>query len=247
MSRGRESVLLSLKPRYADLVFKGLKKAELRRRIAPHFENREVFVYVSGPTRALRGGFRVGNVWRGTPEEVWREVSQLGQVDRGDFDAYYAGRSVAYALEITNVWEYEEPVRLSKLRTRYPDFVAPQSWRYVRPHEYRSFRAIKRREWLKPKRRSGLLAASVCEGRYRARTGNGGMNKREGKTIRRIRDAVGHGTLEMPFSPRDVNDALGISWGGTFLPKHRIGNPGGNTELFMKVSCRPALYRLASK
>ena len=105
MSRARESVLLSLKPRYADLVFKGLKKAELRRRIAPHFENREVFVYVSGPTRALRGGFRVGNVWRGTPEEVWREVSQLGQVDRGDFDAYYAGRSVAYALEITNVWD----------------------------------------------------------------------------------------------------------------------------------------------
>ena len=73
------------------------------------------------------------------------------------------------------------------------------------------------------------------------------MIEREGKTIRRIRDAVGHGVLEETFSPRDVNDALGISWGGTFLPKHRIGNPGRNSELFLQVSCRPALYRLASK
>ena len=56
------------------------------------------------------------------------------------------------------------------------------------------------------------------------------MNKREGQTIRRIRDAVSRGVLEEPFSPRDVNDTLGIHWAGTFLPKHRVGNPGGNTE-----------------
>ena len=70
------------------------------------------------------------------------------------------------------------------------------------------------------------------------------MNRREGKTIRCIRDAVFHGVLKEPFSPRDVNDALGIRWGGAFLPKHRVGNPGSNTELFVRVNCRPALYRL---
>ena len=72
------------------------------------------------------------------------------------------------------------------------------------------------------------------------------MNDREGKTIRCIRDAVYHGVLGEPFSPRDVNDALGISWGGTFLPKHRVGNPGGYTELFVRVNRSPALYRLKS-
>ena len=71
------------------------------------------------------------------------------------------------------------------------------------------------------------------------------MNRREGETIRRIRDAVGHGLLEEPFSPRDMNSALGIHWAGTFLPKHRVGNPGGYTELFVQVSHRPALYRRA--
>ena len=73
------------------------------------------------------------------------------------------------------------------------------------------------------------------------------MTRREGETIRRIRDAVSRGLLEEPFGPQDVNDALGIHWAGTFLPKHRVGNPGGYTELFLRVSRHPALYRLASK
>lgn len=70
------------------------------------------------------------------------------------------------------------------------------------------------------------------------------MNPREGKTIRRIRDLVRIGTLEEPFSPGKVNEYLGITWAGTFLPKHRVGNPSGNTELFVQVSHSPALYGL---
>lgn len=34
---------------------------------------------------------------------------------------------------------------------------------------------------------------------------------------------------------RDVNKALGIHWAGVFLPKHRVGNPGGQTEHFVQV------------
>lgn len=70
------------------------------------------------------------------------------------------------------------------------------------------------------------------------------MMEREGKTIRRIREEVRRGILVEPFSPRDVNEVLGIHWGGTFLPKHRVGNPSGTTELFVQVSSNPALYRL---
>ena len=66
----------------------------------------------------------------------------------------------------------------------------------------------------------------------------------ERNTIRRIRDAVRHGRLAEPFTPKQVNVALEIDWGGNFLPKHRVGNPGGYTQLFVRLSSRPALYRL---
>ncbi len=136
-------LLLSLKPCYAELVFQGLKKAELRRRI-PCVENREVLIYVSSPVRRLRGGFRVEHVWSGSPEEVWKEVETIAHVERREFDAYYAGRTVAYALRISEVWEYDEPVHLEALRTRLPDFVVPQSWRYVKLDESRYFRTLGR-------------------------------------------------------------------------------------------------------
>ena len=140
------SLLISLKPRYADLVFEGLKKAELRRNLASQLENREVYIYVSSPVCALRGGFRVGRIWCGSPEKIWSIVSDLASVEKQEFDAYYAGKAIAYALEITSVWEYEEPVGLSELRNWFPNFVVPQSWRYIRPEETPVFHRVKRRE-----------------------------------------------------------------------------------------------------
>ena len=76
------------------------------------------------------------------------------------------------------------------------------------------------------------------------RLGKAVMSKREGKTIKHIREAVLQGKLQEPFSPNDVNTALGIHWAGNFLPKHRVGNPGGDTELFVQINDRPALYCL---
>ena len=61
-------------------------------------------------------------------------------------------------------------------------------------------------------------------------------------TIRRIRQGVSTGTIPATFKPRDVNKALNIDWAGVFLPKHRVGNPGGETELFVQV--RRGVYRL---
>ena len=144
MSGSRKPLLLSLKPRYADLIFEGVKKAELRRRLLLQMEGRDVFVYVSSPVMELRGGFRVGQVWRGTPQSIWEKVSEWAGVDKDDFDAYYAGQSIAHALEITDVWEYANPAGLCVLRTRFDRFVAPQSWRYVKPEEHQSFKRMKR-------------------------------------------------------------------------------------------------------
>ena len=84
-------------------------------------------------------------VWSGTPEEVWIKVSKLAGVEKQDFDDYYAGHTFAYALKITDVWEYEYPADLNTLRNRFSDFVVPQSWRYIKPEEHRSFQNMKRK------------------------------------------------------------------------------------------------------
>lgn len=155
MSKSAAPIILSLKPNYADLVFSGLKTAELRRRISTYIENRDVFVYVSSPVMELRGGFSVGQVWSGSPEEIWSTVSDLAGVTRRTFNAYYAGQNIAFALEIVDAWEYAAPLSLATLRKRFPDFVAPQSYRYAKPNECRSFRNLKRQVEECPAQRVG--------------------------------------------------------------------------------------------
>jgi len=64
----------------------------------------------------------------------------------------------------------------------------------------------------------------------------------ERDTVRRIREAIETGTLVQPFRSADVNRALGIDYAGVFLPKHRVGNPGGFTEHFVQIE--RGLYRM---
>lgn len=142
----RKPLLLSLKPVYADLVFQGLKTAELRRRVSSGLQNRDVYVYVSSPVMELRGGFRVGEVWKDSPDNIWDLVSRFAQVDRATFDGYYEGANVAYALEIKEVWEYRKPLGLNDLRQKFKKFVVPQSYRFLNEAELRSIPRLKRRK-----------------------------------------------------------------------------------------------------
>jgi hypothetical protein len=66
----------------------------------------------------------------------------------------------------------------------------------------------------------------------------------ERETMRLIRDAVEKGSLGRTFRGGDVNRALRINWGGNFLAKHRVGNPGAESERFVLVE--RGLYRLKS-
>lgn len=139
----KRPIVLSLKPQFAQLVFLGLKRAELRRRVSANVANRDVFVYVSSPVMELRGGFRVGEILRGSPEIIWEAVSEIAGVSRAVFDDYYRGQEVAFALEIRDVWQYAQPRRLQDLRESLNGFVVPQSYRYATEAECRSFRSMK--------------------------------------------------------------------------------------------------------
>lgn len=74
------------------------------------------------------------------------------------------------------------------------------------------------------------------------------------KVYKSIVDAVESGRLKEPFNSdgfRSACPSFGEGTYTTFLGKHRVGNPGGNSELFVKISrglfklARPLKYDLA--
>ena len=72
------------------------------------------------------------------------------------------------------------------------------------------------------------------------------VNGTERETVRQIKDAVQNGNLPFEFTPAQVNRVLKIHWAGVFLPKHRRDNLKGETEQFIRISSRPARYKLTT-
>ena len=73
------------------------------------------------------------------------------------------------------------------------------------------------------------------------------------RVYRAVVEAVESGALGEPFSESDFRAACPGLVPGTFLHKHAQGNPGGNSELFERVSpgqfkcLRPFKYGLGNQ
>ena len=138
----RPALVMSLQPRYAELLLAGVKTLELRRRPPPEAEGRLVFVYVSSPVRAVGGAFRIGRVRSGTPDELWHWAEGRAGVTRAEYDAYFDGTDTAHALELTHAAAYADPPGLAALRERFGKFTVPQSWRRATAAELAYFSSL---------------------------------------------------------------------------------------------------------
>ena len=131
----RSHVLVSLRPRFAELVLDGSKTTELRRgpsRIEP---GAVALVYASTPLRALLGAMRIEEVHTCAPSTVWRRWGPTTGLRRREFDDYVDGCDRVTALLLGARCVFPEPVSLEELRTRSSEFVAPQSYRYIQERE----------------------------------------------------------------------------------------------------------------
>lgn len=116
------NAILSIKPQFVEEIKAGRKRYEYRKSVFKQ-PVEKVYVYASAPVSMIIGEFQPVDVIHGNPEEVWKKTKQYSGITKKFFDAYYEGRSVAYAIVIQNFVEYEKPRKIP--------FQAPQSYRYV--------------------------------------------------------------------------------------------------------------------
>jgi predicted transcriptional regulator len=128
----KHALLLSIRPKYANMIFAGTKTVELRR-VRPSIQAGDlVLVYVSSPTKEMQGAFRVGKTISGKPSTIWKKFGKQTGVTRTEFNAYFAGKDQAHALMIEDAWTLPTPVQLACLRKEKQGFRPPQSFHYIR-------------------------------------------------------------------------------------------------------------------
>jgi len=124
-------LLLSIRPEYAEKIFDGTKRVELRR-VRPRLQNGDlVILYVSSPVKAVCGAFKVDYVVAGPPGDLWEKVRSRAGITREEFDAYFVGASKAVAIFFSEVFTLSQVITLDALRETLPDFQAPQGYQYV--------------------------------------------------------------------------------------------------------------------
>ncbi|HPA20711.1 MAG TPA: hypothetical protein PLU30_23385 [Verrucomicrobiae bacterium] len=161
------ALLLSIKPRFADAIFGGAKKFELRR-IRPRVSGGDlVLVYVTSPRGVLEGAFVVEEVLAKPPDRLWARVKEHCGLDRSEFTEYFATARRGYAIRIGKTWRLRSSVDLSRLRRKRIE--PPQGYRYLN-HEEAS--GLIPRCWLT--RRNGLSKVKASRVVKRVRRCSGG-------------------------------------------------------------------------
>ena len=133
-TRGR-AVLLSIKPKYADMIFSGDKRVELRRTWPTKTNIEVIVVYASSPVQKLVGLVFVDRIEELKFEELWNlSDANGGGVTYDELKSYTRGKDKAYGVMIDRVESAEVQVAP---RTLFPSFTPPQFFLYLKPEEYR--------------------------------------------------------------------------------------------------------------
>lgn len=135
---GGRAVLLSIKPRFADLIVAGTKKVEFRRVWAQE-PVPWIAVYSSTPSQQIVGIVEVESVALASTSKLWAmNGSRGGGLTRTELHSYFSGKPKGYAVMLGRVLRPQTPIEPGEI---VQGFRAPQSFQYLTdPEVLRLFR-----------------------------------------------------------------------------------------------------------
>lgn len=139
-------VLLSIKPKYADLIVSGTKRVEFRRSWAAQ-KISKIVLYSSSPVQKLIGMVDVEEAKVASVSALWKICTERGGgLTRQELRDYFAGKRLGNGVLLGKVEVFSMHIDPSEIIDK---FVPPQSFRYVDEADYRKLElklAVERQE-----------------------------------------------------------------------------------------------------
>lgn len=120
------TMLLSIKPEYAQRIIDGSKIYEFRTKQCRKDITKIIF-YSTAPESKIVGEAEIEDIISGSPSTVWRLTKHAAGIPRSFFREYYKGRRLAIAYKLKNVIAYEQPKSLEEYGINH----VPQSFIYL--------------------------------------------------------------------------------------------------------------------
>jgi predicted transcriptional regulator len=138
-SHNRSAILLSVKPKFANLIVEGSKLVELRRTI-PAQAVGTVAIYSSSPVQSIVALADVKEIIEASASKLWTiSRDNGGGLTRDELMVYFDSKKTGFAFMLENVRVYSQPVKPVKVFT---PFSAPQSFRYLTTKELKKLEQL---------------------------------------------------------------------------------------------------------
>jgi len=126
------TVLISIHPRFVDLILKGEKRVEFRRIWAKQPVD-QLVIYATSPVKRIVAVASVQKVEEASMTGLWNLAKEHGGgVTRAELREYFAGSETGFGIKLSEVRRLKKP----QDPFRWADgFKAPQSFRYLTPGE----------------------------------------------------------------------------------------------------------------
>ncbi len=120
------NAIISLKPRYAELVVSGEKSVELRNRIVRLNPGTTVWIYATLPVGRIVAFAEVESIVHDEPTLIWEQFKGDICIEKTHFDSYTKDRERVSAVKLTAVRELQEAPTLDGIRKVVGTFHPPQ-------------------------------------------------------------------------------------------------------------------------
>jgi predicted transcriptional regulator len=133
------AILLSVKPKFADLIIEGSKLVELRRSI-PALSVGIIAIYSSSPIQSIVALADVKEIVEASPSKLWAISKENGGgLTKIELMAYFDSKKTGYALMLENVRIFTKPISPKKI---FKIFTAPQSFKYLSAKELQKLESL---------------------------------------------------------------------------------------------------------
>lgn len=123
-------ILVSIKPEFANKIFDGSKKIELRK-VSPNVRPGDLMiVYSTSPEMAIIGICKIREVIKTTPTDIWENYAEVLGIDEERFFNYYSDSDVAVGIVIENTRRLKSKIPLQSIKKQFPTFMPPQTFKY---------------------------------------------------------------------------------------------------------------------
>lgn len=123
------TVLLSIKPEYAEKIFQGEKRYEYRKRLFKRKDINRIIVYSTMPVGKVIGEFEINEIIEGSPISIWTKTKEYSGINKKNYTEYFRDKKTGFAISIKNVTVYKTPLDLKELNPNIK--CAPQSFMYI--------------------------------------------------------------------------------------------------------------------